>query len=411
MEAIAKSQVCKGVAEMDEKPNLWSTNDPAQFWQVTNLVDKELWQDAVCQSLHLDGQLELQDLNQFLHFTLGEGRFGEDHWSLTSINRLYWWLKPSMPPAMIRFLRSRVTKLRRAIAEKYWPIDDRYTLFQWEIMRRFLQTSGLPSVTIRDFWPEKRDFAIVLTHDVESKKSHSFIPVVADLEEKYGFRSLFNIVGDQIPKDKTMLQEMRDRGFEIGLHGYHHDERNYRSRQNFLDSSIHLNNCLKELNAIGYRSPLNLRNPEWMQVLEIDYDLSFFDTDPFEPIPGGTMNIWPFRIGRFIELPATLVQDNTLVNLLGERTPRIWLEKVEFLKRYHGMALLNSHPDYLMNKEVWNVYETFLRTMQERQDYWKALPCEITKWWRLRTEGNGSSKNFPFNMKRISLVDGELVFN
>ena len=31
-----------------------------------------------------------------------------------------------------------------------------------------------------------------------------------------------------------------------------------------------------------------------MQALEIEYDLSFFDTDPCEPIPGGTMSIWPF---------------------------------------------------------------------------------------------------------------------
>jgi peptidoglycan/xylan/chitin deacetylase (PgdA/CDA1 family) len=396
---------------MEIKSNLWSMNNPAKFWQITCPIDQEAWQNAINHSIRVDGQLlEPYDLDQFLYFTLGEGRFGEDHWNLSSINRFYWWLKPSLPAALIRIIRSGFSRMRRAATEKYWPIDDRFILFQWEIMRRYLQTPGLNSVMIKGFWPERRDYAFVLTHDVESRKSHSFISVVADLEEKHGFRSLFNIVGDQIPKDKTMFQEMKDRGFEIGLHGYHHDERLYRSEKSFLDSVGHLNKCMKDLNAVGFRSPLNLRNPEWMQSLNIEYDLSFFDTDPFEPIPGGTMNIWPFRIGRFMELPATLVQDNTLVNLLGETTPRLWLEKVDFIKKFHGMALLNSHPDYLMDKTVWNVYERFLIEMKERQDYWTALPREVTQWWRLRTESNGAAKDVDSNGIKVSLIDGDLVF-
>jgi hypothetical protein len=38
--------------------------------------------------------------------------------------------------------------------------------------------------------------------------------------------------------------------------------------------------------------------------------LSFIDVGPFELITGGTMSIWPFSIGHFIELPNTLVQDH-----------------------------------------------------------------------------------------------------
>ncbi len=60
-----------------------------------------------------------------------------------------------------------------------------------------------------------------------------------------------------------------------------------------------------------------------MQALEVEYDLSFFDTDPYEPIPGGGMSIWLYWIGRFIELPYTLAQDSTLAIVLGEETPRL----------------------------------------------------------------------------------------
>ena len=76
---------------------------------------------------------------------------------------------------------------------------------------------------------------------------------------------------------------------------------------------------------------------------------------PYEPIPGGTMSLWPFFIGHFVELPYTLVQDYTLTSVLGETTPKIWLEKIDFIEKYHGMALSNSHPDYLSQKTNWDV--------------------------------------------------------
>jgi peptidoglycan/xylan/chitin deacetylase (PgdA/CDA1 family) len=395
---------------MEPENNLWSSNNPAQFWQVISPIDQIAWNEVVHKSIHENGiQLDSNDIDQFLLFTLGEGRFGEDHWNLTAFNRLYWQIKPIIPTNIIKFLRAAVNRFKRSYSKEHWPIDDRYIRFQWEIMSQFLQNSRMSSIRIKDFWPDKRDFSFVLTHDVEKKNSHAFIPVVADLEEKYGFRSSFNIVGDQIPEDRTMLQEIKARGFEIGLHGYHHDERIFYSKEIFLETSKQLNTCLKDLGAVGFRSPLNLRNPVWMQALEIEYDLSFFDTDPFEPISGGTMSIWPFRVGRFIELPATLVQDNTLVNFLGERTPKIWLDKVEFIKKFHGMALLNSHPDYLMNKTVWNVYESFLKAMRDRSDFWNALPIETTRWWRHRTEGENSNQFSEINIKQTKLIGGELV--
>jgi hypothetical protein len=126
-----------------------------------------------------------------------------------------------------------------------------------------------------------------------------------------------------------------------------------------------------------------------MQSLDIEYDLSFFDTDPYEPIPGGTMSLWPFIIGHFIELPYTLVQDYTLTSILGETSPRLWLEKVDFIKEYHGMALLNSHPDYLKDPNSFNIYTKFLESMKKTAEYWHALPRDVAHWWNLRAASTG----------------------
>jgi hypothetical protein len=145
-----------------------------------------------------------------------------------------------------------------------------------------------------------------------------------------------------------------------------------------------INTYLKELDAVGFRSPLTMRNPEWMQALEIEYDLSFFDTDPHEPMPGGTMSIWPFNLGHFVELPYTLMQDYTLTAVLGETTPQLWLQKAEFIERHHGMILLNAHPDYLSKPVNWKIYADFLQAIRHRGGYWHALPRDTARWWRAR---------------------------
>ena len=147
-----------------------------------------------------------------------------------------------------------------------------------------------------------------------------------------------------------------------------------------------INRYLKEWNATGFRAPLTHRQPEWMQALEIEYDLSFFDSDPYEPIPGGTMSIWPFELGHFVELPYTLVQDHTLTTVLKHKTPRLWLQKVKFIQDYCGMVLVNTHPDYLRAADTWMVYVEFLQEMKKIRDFWPSLPRDVARWWRARAQ-------------------------
>ena len=127
-----------------------------------------------------------------------------------------------------------------------------------------------------------------------------------------------------------------------------------------------------------------MRNAEWLQALEIEYDLSFFDTDPFPAHAGWRDEHLALFIGRFVELPYTLAQDCYVTIVLGQVTPRLWLDKVDFVAKYHGMVLLNTHPDYLANAVRWNVYTEFLHAMKRRDGYWHALPRDVARWWRAR---------------------------
>jgi peptidoglycan/xylan/chitin deacetylase (PgdA/CDA1 family) len=372
---------------------LYRANTPATFWRL--LPDAPVaagtWSDAIRAAaplLPVSALTAGDAIDALLVQTLGEGQFGPNHWRLSAPRRAYYVVKPLLPRTVRAALRR---SHRRSMEQGFplrWPIEDRYARFQWEVARLVLRVSGQVSVPFIHFWPHGHRFAFVLTHDVETAEGQARVRELADLDAAYGFRSSFNFVAEGYPLDRSLIEELRERGFEVGIHGLTHDGRLFRSEAEFSRRARALNHHVRRLDAVGFRSPLTHRHPEWMQALEIEYDLSFFDTDPYEPMPGGTMSLWPFAIGRFLELPYTLAQDHTLIAILGETTPRLWLDKVDFLRAYAGLALLNTHPDYLTLPHMREVYTDFLRDMSTRGDYWHALPEEVAQWWRARAKAD-----------------------
>jgi peptidoglycan/xylan/chitin deacetylase (PgdA/CDA1 family) len=376
--------------------NLWSSNHPQQFWQCVPDFPDVIWREAFARSLPLLGISEAsRDIDSVLEYTLGEGQFGSDRYQLGPIRRLYYMLKPLLPRALTRSMRSVYNSTKENRFGLAWPVEPRFAQFQWKILRQGLILSGQTEITFKYFWPDGKGFAFVPTHDVETAEGQRLVPVLADMEESLGFRSLFNFVAERYPLDRGLMRDLSQRGFEIGVHGLKHDGKLFNSHKRFAQRAARINKYFGEFQSVGFRSPLTHRNPAWMQMLEMDYDLSFFDTDPYEPMPGGVMSIWPFTIGRFLELPYTLPQDCTLFNIMGETSPKIWLEKIDFLEKYHGMALVIVHPDYSSRGTAYQIYESFLREIKERAGYWHALPREVASWWKKRTDQNGEcSDNF-----------------
>jgi peptidoglycan/xylan/chitin deacetylase (PgdA/CDA1 family) len=370
---------------------LYSDNSPRLFWRL--VVDPppapEAWDEAIRRSAAVlpPGPRSYSDqIDSILSQTLGEDQFGPNHWKLGRATRLYYTLKPFLPRSLTRRMK-RVYGGRRSSARQLsWPIESRYVRFQFGVVRHLLQLLHRSSIPFIGFWPAGRRYAFALTHDIETAEGQAFALAVADLDASFGFRSAFNFVPERYRVDRGLMEELRARGFEIGLHGLRHDGKDFASRHEFSRRATRMNQYMGDFGAVGFRAPLTHRNPEWMQTLGIEYDGSFFDTDPYEPIAGGTMCIWPFQLGRFVELPYTLAQDYTVAEVLGESGPRLWLEKVEFIRAHCGMALLNTHPDYLRAGQTWRIYSEFLAAMALRADFHHALPREIASWWRARAE-------------------------
>jgi len=373
-------------------------NQPWDFWRLLDpRIRPEDWTDAIRGATRcLEGLPAVEcgtEPHRVAADILNEIQFGPKHWHLSRLKQLYYrFVRPLLPDFLRTGLRTLILSRQRNGCRLNWPIEDRYVRFQFETVARLMAKRHLNSISYVSFWPAGKQFAFVLTHDIEAGDGQSYAREIAALEERYGFRSSFNFVPEKYRVDLDLIAELKERGFEVGVHGLKHDGRLFSSKAVFDASAKRINRYLKEWNVVGFRSPMTHRNPQWMQALEIEYDLSFFDTDPYEPMAGGTMSIWPFMMGRFVELPYTLCQDHTLMITLAERTPRLWLEKVEFIRRCRGLALLNAHPDYLRDPGRRAIYETFLKSMSERSDYWHALPREAARWWRARAAvnvGNG----------------------
>ncbi|MBC8126554.1 MAG: glycosyltransferase family 4 protein, partial [Gloeobacteraceae cyanobacterium ES-bin-144] len=168
----------------------------------------------------------------------------------------------------------------------------------------------------------------------------------------------------------------------------------YSSREGFRRNASRINHYLKEWNAVGFRSAFMLHNLAWLPDLNVAYEASTFDTDPFEPQPDGVDTIFPFWVhapdGRgFVELPYTLVQDFNLFVILKEATTAIWEKKTEWIAAHRGMVLLNVHPDYMSfgdgipksDEYPAGLYGDFLGWVKKKYEaqYWHALPKDLAR--------------------------------
>ncbi len=297
-------------------------------------------------------------------------------------HRIYYQLKPFIPRPLQIFLRRRISPWKRKAYQHIWPIDER---------------AGNPPENWFG-WPEGKKFALVLTHDVEAAKGLERCRQLAELEEKVGFRSSFNFV----PKDYDVPPELRayliSHGFEVGVHGLHHKGNLFKSRDLFQRQAIEINHYVKEWGAVGFRTPSLYHNLHWIGQLNIEYDSSTFDTDPFEPQPDAAGTIFPFWVkrnsngGGYVELPYTLPQDHTLFAILQEKNIELWKKKLDWVAECGGMALLITHPDYIsldsrnMRIDEYPVeyYKQILEYIKTRYDgqYWHALPMELARFWR-----------------------------
>jgi peptidoglycan/xylan/chitin deacetylase (PgdA/CDA1 family) len=226
----------------------------------------------------------------------------------------------------------------------------------------------------------------VLTHDVEAQVGYEKLPELLRVEVEAGYRSSWNFV----PRNRyvvadELVETLREQGFEVGVHGFNHDGRDLSSLATLQQRLPAIRAYADRWQAKGFRSPGTLRSAELMPLLGFDYDSSYTDTAPFEPQAGGCCTWLPYMIENLVELPITLTQDHTLFDLLGHRDETVWLEKARFLRQRGGMALVLTHSDYVGNPYLLDSYRRLLQEFADDSTAWKALPRDVSDWWRRRS--------------------------
>ena len=321
--------------------------------------------------------------------------------------KIYYRLKPFIPTRGRIALRKWIAARTRARSTVSWPI---------------MPGSELPPPGWTG-WPDGKQFALVLTHDVEGPGGLEKCRALMELELGLGFRSSFNFIPEgsyRIPD--SLRHELSDAGFEVGVHDLRHDGLLFTSRRRFAQSAGRINHYIKEWGASGFRSGFMLHNLDWLHELQIQYDASTFDTDPFEPQPEGRHTIFPFWVAPpgtpngeksangYVELPYTLPQDSTLFLVLEERTPDIWLRKTDWIAEHGGMVLLDTHPDYMSfngrarrGEFDVSLYRDFLETVRRKYQgrFWQPLPREVARFVR---EANRPALVRPARPRRVCMV-------
>jgi len=267
-----------------------------------------------------------------------------------------------------------------------WPLDDSIVQLTRFYALCLLAAADAQELDFRWFWPNGHHACVMLTHDVDSGEGLRLAVQLADLEEERGFRSAFNVVAAHYPVDYGIVRELDARGFEIGLHGLHHDRSLFSSRREFERQLPLLRDAVAQLGATGFRSPATHRVVDWLSELPVEYDTTMFHSDPYEPQPGGCCTLWPFHVDRIVELPYTLPQDHTLFTLLRQRSAETWLRQADEIEARFGLIHCLSHPDpgYLGDADKRALYVEFLDAMNERHSLWRALPRDVAAWWRRR---------------------------
>lgn len=295
---------------------------------------------------------------------------------------LYYLVKPLIPRTIQIFVRRHVIRLMKSRYSNVWPID---------------RTSGAPPSGWKG-WPDRKQFAFILTHDVESALGHERCRDLMRIEQALGFTSSFNFVPEKYEVSSILRNELTRNGFEVGVHDLKHDGKLFLDRKSFLTKAARINRYLREWGSTGFRAGSMHHVLDWIHALDIEYDASTFDLDPFEPQPGGVMTIFPFWVSLdgtgegYVELPYTLPQDFTVFVLMREKNTDIWKKKLDWVASKGGMALLTTHPDYMcfdggkprFDQYPVGLFREFLKHVKSEyaDRYWNVVPGAVCRHYR-----------------------------
>jgi hypothetical protein len=280
-----------------------------------------------------------------------------------------------------------------------WPVDVNVERILEQLLILAMTSRGIERLPFIWFWPQGRPNCATISHDVETSAGLDFCPTLMDLNDSFGIKTSFQIVPEERYKVPTsLLQSIRDRGFEINVHDLNHDGHLFDDHEQFMRRAVRINEYARHYRASGFRSAVMYRNADWLHALDFSYDMSIPSVAHLDPQNGGCCTVMPFFIGGIVELPVTTTQDYSLFHILKDYSTHLWSEQISRIRQKHGLVNIIVHPDYIIEESARRVYRELLGIIHELRasgETWVAAPGEVAAWWRLRSKlelvGTGDS--------------------
>lgn len=271
-------------------------------------------------------------------------------------------------PAVLRKVATRVMLAGRGSRSAPGDVFPGFPVEQgFELLHHAHTLAG----AAQDLEPEHAS-CVILTHDIDTSAGFRWVRRIAELEKEHGFRSLWNVVGCAYRIEYGVLDWLAGNGFEIGLHGYNHD-----NKLAFLSESEirhRLDRCgglLRDYGIRAFRSPSWFRNEMLFAILKdyFEYDYSRLDSDIVCPGgKGGCLWTKTFSRNGLTHVPTTLPFEVPLfLGYAPEQLLEFWKPKVRWLESCGGNIVVNTHPDphYSGNARMLSVYERLLLLLRD----------------------------------------------
>lgn len=309
--------------------------------------------------------------------------------SSEAVRRVYYSFRPMLPVRLRKMLQKLYLRDWSRLAFPIWPVDSSVERTLERVLLLSMKARKLKSVPFIWFWPDGAASSAIVTHDVETNAGVNFVRSVIDVDDSFNIKTAFQLVPEERYKvSGDLLGAIRERHCEVNVHGLNHDGNLFRDRKTFLKHAGMINRYVQDFGAEGFRSACMYRNLDWYEDLNISYDMSVPNVAHLEPQRGGCCTVFPYFIGRILELPLTTVQDYSLFHILGEYSIDLWKRQIDLVMERHGMLSFITHPDYLLDERALSVYKTllaYLAKLRSERNVWIARPGEVNRWWRERS--------------------------
>ena len=283
-------------------------------------------------------------------------------------------------PTRLRYYVTGLVKKRRNPSgglKLNYPLDSNETA---PAFRR------IKELGLKPWWGRKG--AVCISHDVDNDEGFDFVPAMAALDGKYGLRTTFNfLTHDQYRVGGDLTEGLVRDGFEVGLHGYTHDQGfAFRSKAE-ITNKLSVSAAALGLKDAGYRSPALSLSEDLFKALgeqQFLYDSSLQIASPFYwsvKLP------YPCYLPKYglWELPL-MVQDDTYFRD-SHSTPQEALASIGRLldqtADINGVFVINMHPHLIRSRVQF--YEDFLKLIASRTDVAVRTSKEVIEYAKSHT--------------------------